>query len=35
VPFVLPTAVGRVVVKDDVAPVEIRAALAAMAKRER
>jgi 3-dehydroquinate synthase len=35
VPFVLPTAVGRVVVEDDVASAEIRAALAAMAKRER
>lgn len=33
VPFILPTAIGRVVVRDDVTPADVRGALAAMAAR--
>jgi 3-dehydroquinate synthase len=34
VPFILPTAIGRVVIQDDVTRAEIRQALRAMAARE-
>ena len=34
VPFILPAAVGRVEIHDDVSPAEVRRALKAMAKRE-
>jgi 3-dehydroquinate synthase len=34
VPFVLPTAIGRVVVRDDVSRAEIREALRSLARRE-
>jgi 3-dehydroquinate synthase len=34
VPFILPTAIGQVVIHDDVGPAEVRDALRAMGRRE-